>query len=397
MKSLREFLVRNRHLVALTVGVSTLLFTTFTVLAICVLQVPIKEKSVEPTTIRPLQTTAEETELETTTGPEEIIGVEETETTEIETLPANQLPYLIMVNRAMCCVTIYEKDETGQFTVPVKAFACSVGREGHSTPTGTYNTSDLFRWAVMADSTHAQYVYRFKGPYLFHSVPYFSSAKDTLETEEYNKLGSPASLGCVRLCVADAIWIYQNCPANTTVIIYDDESTPGPLGKPESIKIPLDSPYSGWDPTDPDEANPWHNFSAAIKAKNDNITIVKGASVDTILSQFKATDTCGNDISSKMTIEGNYNLNITGKYTVTIKVTDAIGSSATTTATISVISEETNIVPETTTETNTETTTETNTETTTETNTPVPETTTTDNATNSDTAASPSDAATSED
>lgn len=71
-----------------------------------------------------------------------------------------------MVNRAMNCVTVYTKDSTGQFTVPVKAMTCSVGREGHDTPLGTYVTSDQFIWAVMADYTRAQYVYRFKGPYL---------------------------------------------------------------------------------------------------------------------------------------------------------------------------------------------------------------------------------------
>ena len=344
MKSLRDFLIRNRHLTALTVGVAAIFFTAFTTLAIFVLGPTTPKKPQETTTIRPHQTTSEETEFETTTGLEVIIETPEAETTEIETLPTTDLPYLIMVNRAMCCVTIYEKDETGQFTVPVKAFVCSVGREGHDTPTGTYTTSDMFRWAVMADSTRAQYVYRFKGSYLFHSVPYLSSSKDTLETEEYNKLGSPASLGCVRLCVADAIWIYENCPVNTTVILYDDESSPGPLGKPESIKIPLDSPYAGWDPTDPDEANPWHAFSASIKAKTDNLNVTVGTKVEGLLSNFTAKDTCGNDISNKITIEGNYNLNIVGKYTLTVYVVDAIGSKASMTVSLIVSS-----VPETTT------------------------------------------------
>lgn len=344
MKSLRDFLIRNRHLTALTIGVAAIFFAAFTTLAIFVLGPTTPKKPQETTTIRPHQTTSEETEFETTTGLEDIIETPEAETTEIETLPTTELPYLIMVNRAMCCVTIYEKDETGQFTVPVKAFVCSVGREGHDTPTGTYTTSDMFRWAVMADSTRAQYVYRFKGSYLFHSVPYLSSSKDTLEAEEYNKLGSPASLGCVRLCVADAIWIYENCPVNTTVILYDDESSPGPLGKPESIKIPLDSPYAGWDPTDPDEANPWHAFSASIKAKTDNLNVTVGTKVEGLLSNFTAKDTCGNDISDKITIEGNYNLNIVGKYTVTVNVVDAIGSKASMTVSLIVSS-----VPETTT------------------------------------------------
>lgn len=43
-------------------------------------------------------------------------------------------PYKIMVNRAANCVTVYGKDAAGEYTVPVRAFVCSCGREGHETP-----------------------------------------------------------------------------------------------------------------------------------------------------------------------------------------------------------------------------------------------------------------------
>ena len=137
-----------------------------------------------------------------------------------------------------------------------------------------------------------------------------------------------------------AKWIYENCDVNTTVILYDDESSPGPLGKPDTIKIPLDSPYKGWDPTDPDPANPWHNFTARIAAREKTIKVTKGSSLETLLEKYKITDTCGNEIPEKATIEGNYNLNIVGNYTITIKVTDAIGKSASLETTFSVVEEQ---------------------------------------------------------
>ena len=60
--------------------------------------------------------------------------------------------YKIMVNRAANCVTVYEKDADGVFSIPVKAFVCSCGKEGHETPLGTYKTSNYdggwFLWAV---------------------------------------------------------------------------------------------------------------------------------------------------------------------------------------------------------------------------------------------------------
>ena len=39
--------------------------------------------------------------------------------------------YKIMVNRAANCVTVYEKDANGEFSIPVKTFVSSCGREGH--------------------------------------------------------------------------------------------------------------------------------------------------------------------------------------------------------------------------------------------------------------------------
>jgi len=344
MENFKKFMVRNRHLAALTVGVSVILIVFFSTLATVLLDKPKpKDNSSNYTNVKSEErTTTSQRESSdfnsATTNPESIIDASTEATTEVrETLPSDQLPYLIMVNRAMNCVTVYTKDSTGQFTVPVKAMTCSVGREGHDTPLGTYVTSDQFIWAVMADYTRAQYVYRFKGPYLFHSVPYLSTSKDSLETEEFNKLGNPASLGCVRLSAIDAKWIYENCDVNTTVILYDDESSPGPLGKPDTIKIPLDSPYKGWDPTDPDPANPWHNFTARIAAREKTIKVTKGSSLETLLEKYKITDTCGNEIPEKAKIEGNYKLNIVGNYTITIKVTDAIGKSASLETTFSVV------------------------------------------------------------
>lgn len=213
--------------------------------------------------------TEENTETESTTilttEPETIPPTEPETTppaTEVATEPPTSIPvkgnYLVKVNVVHNCVTIYEKDSTGEYNVPVKAFVCSTGREGHETPLGTFTTSAKWDWAVMGDGTYTQYVYRFNGPYLFHSVPYFTQAYDDLEYEEFNKLGEAASAGCIRLCARDAKWIYDNVGVGSTVIIYKDETTPGPLGKPEILKIPLDSPYKSWDPTDPNPNNPWH-------------------------------------------------------------------------------------------------------------------------------------------
>lgn len=250
----------------------------------------------------------------------------EDETSETETtMTSDKYPYLVKVNRVLNCVTVYTKDSNGKFTVPYKSMACSTGKYINNTPLGTFKVSSRYTWRLMVDGTHSQYATRFYGGILFHSVPCYSPHKNQLEYEEFNKLGSPASLGCVRLNVQDAKWIYDNCPYGTTVIVYDDETSPGPLGKPSVIKIPEDSPYRGWDPTDPDPSNPWNNCSPSIEASDMTIAVNSGIN---LLNMIKAQDTCGNDVTSTVKISGDYNLNVPGSYQVTFNVTDLLGRSA---------------------------------------------------------------------
>lgn len=167
-------------------------------------------------------------------------------------------PYRIKVNRIANCVTVYGIDFEGNYSIPYLSFICSVGKPYTITPAGTFSVSDKYDWRLMVDNTYAQYAVRISGQIMFHSVGYYSADKSDLEYEEYNKLGSEASLGCIRLSAIDAKWIYDNCPVGTVVEVYDDSKTPGPLGRPTAKKINLSSPYRGWDPTDPDVNNPWN-------------------------------------------------------------------------------------------------------------------------------------------
>ncbi len=174
---------------------------------------------------------------------------------QVRDIPDTDLPYAIKVNRAADTVTIYMMDENGSYSIPIKAMVCSTGR---ATPLGSYAISWKLRWQSLFGNVYGQYAQQIVGDILFHSVPYYSPNANDLEYEEYNKLGTPASMGCVRLCVRDVKWIYDNCPMGTSVELYDDADNPGPLGKPESIQIDLNDERRGWDPTDPDPANPWN-------------------------------------------------------------------------------------------------------------------------------------------
>lgn len=163
--------------------------------------------------------------------------------------------YLIAINRAADTVTVYQKDENGNYLKPYFPMICSTGED---TPLGEYRTIEQYRWRFLFGDVYGQYAVRIVGHILFHSVPYLSQNEADLEYEEFNKLGTPASMGCIRLQVADVKWIYDNCPIGTPVVLYDDAEHPGPLGKPDFTHIDLeDEKMRGWDPTDPNPENPW--------------------------------------------------------------------------------------------------------------------------------------------
>lgn len=204
---------------------------------------------------------------------------------------ANQ-PYLVAVNRAQCCVTVYGKDLQGNYTVPVKAFVCSVGREGHATPTGRFVTgSNRYEWRLMVDGTYGRYAIGVYKGILFHSVPYFKNKnKGSLEYEEYNKLGNPASLGCIRLSVADEYWIWTNCPVGFIAVIYDDAECPGPIGKPVPLKIDVTNVETrGYDPTE-DQLVAMQNAQSVAATVNQVANAVGStASQEALLAQYYAT------------------------------------------------------------------------------------------------------------
>lgn len=228
-------------------------------------------------------------------------------------------PYFIKVNRSQNCVTVYTYDKNGEYTVPVRAMICSTGVNKATVLGDDFYIYYKQEWNPLFNDVYGHYVSGFYGDYLFHSVPYEDASADTLETEEFNKLGDEGSLGCVRMETADVKWIYDNCPENTPVTVYDDNN-PGPLGKPEAIKI-TDHTCS-WDPTDDDPQNPYAAKTPEIHGASD-LTITKGETAD-LLEGVTAVDTCSNDITDKISVTGNVLTDKVGTYKLTYSVEDTM-------------------------------------------------------------------------
>jgi len=101
----------------------------------------------------------------------------------------------------------------------IREMVCSGGAEETPTPPGEFTTSQKIEYAwVDRFEMGAFYWIRFYGSYLFHSVP-FDKNKNIIE-EEFEKLGIPASHGCIRLALEDAKWLYDKLPLGVKVYIH---------------------------------------------------------------------------------------------------------------------------------------------------------------------------------
>ena len=145
---------------------------------------------------------------------------------------------------------------------------CSTGT--HTPTSGIYTIGYRWEWLEMIGSVYGHFVTQIDGDILFHSVPYLEKGNhSSLEWWAYDQLGKRVSMGCVRLTVADAKWLYYNCPVGTQVEFYSS-SNPGPLGKPTTKKISSAPSYvKGWDPTDPDSRNPWPKYLKELEKKKE--------------------------------------------------------------------------------------------------------------------------------
>lgn len=170
-------------------------------------------------------------------------------------LSGDPYPYSITVVTNKSFVVVYGKDEEGKYTKVVRTIICSTGI---NTPeSGSCNLLQKYEWKELLHEVWGQYSTWVTGNILIHSVPYLSADKSDLWAWQYNRLGGAVSTGCIRMRVVDAKWIYDYCPCGTPVNFVCWYTLPDGIEKPTYEKTDLDSPYSGWDPTDPDPNNPW--------------------------------------------------------------------------------------------------------------------------------------------
>lgn len=125
----------------------------------------------------------------------------------------------------------------------------STAKKGKTTPTGNFKIQGASggrkakaRTALMSGGkTYAEFLCRFHGGKCMHTVPYKSrQTTGHVNKTEFNKLGSVASAGCVRMPWKLAHYIYTTCPIGTPVIVFKGTKDHYPMGKPTKYHATTD-------------------------------------------------------------------------------------------------------------------------------------------------------------
>lgn len=144
--------------------------------------------------------------------------------------PSPAEKYLLYLEKGSYTLTVYERDDEGEYTVAVKSFRVSHG--GNRTPAGTFVLYTKQRWHPFAggDNGYAQYAVMYNpvsdptgwSGLFIHGPMYREEDPNTLWPRYYDgtkAIGGDNTQGCIRMVVEAAKFIYDNCPKGTVLKI----------------------------------------------------------------------------------------------------------------------------------------------------------------------------------
>lgn len=135
--------------------------------------------------------------------------------------PDDGLPYYLYVEKGSFTLTIYTKDENGEYTVVYATYRIAHG--GNKTPAGKFTlTEDRERWHAFPDGGTVQYATKYEGHLYIHSPLYATDDPTQLWPKYYDGekgIGKESTGGCLRMVTEAAKFIYENCPPGTTLEI----------------------------------------------------------------------------------------------------------------------------------------------------------------------------------
>lgn len=180
----------------------------------------------KPTTTKPSTTTKPTTKPVTTTKP--------------AAKPAKLKSYKIDIDLTNQICTVYGVYSNKSTKALMSEFISSA-KKGSTTPTGNFKITSAsggrkakLRTAKLSGGTYAEFLIRFHGGKCMHTVPWKKrTTTGKVYKNHFNKLGTKASSGCVRMPWKLAHYIYERCPVGTPVRVFNGKAGAYPMGKPK--------------------------------------------------------------------------------------------------------------------------------------------------------------------
>lgn len=244
--------------------------------------------------------------------------------------------YYIYVEKGSHTVTVYERDDNGNYSKIAKRFSTATGRTSGRTPVGTFTVGNKERWHKFESSYYAQFVTHISGTnIMLHSALYRSKNNNTLDPSTYNVIGTDASAGCLRSTASSAYFIYNNCEAGTIIKIVNGSPKKTSVSRP--AKLASNVTYDPSDPFKPNGVDPENNDPTSVTLNKTSITLEVGETFDLVATLApegaKTTLSWTTNKSSVATVSGG---KVTAKGAGTATITVQTSNGKTDTCTVSV-------------------------------------------------------------
>ncbi len=159
--------------------------------------------------------------------------------------PEDELPYYLYVEKGSFTLTIYKKDDNGEYTDVYKTYRISHG--GNKTPAGKFELGKKERWHEFNDGGFVQYATTYHKRLFIHSPLYGSKNEKHLWPAYYDGshgIGKASTGGCLRMVTEASRFIYEECPEGTILEIVNGSP------KDTTSDAPPDRDHKRYDPTD---------------------------------------------------------------------------------------------------------------------------------------------------
>lgn len=155
--------------------------------------------------------------------------------------------YYVLIDCDNQFITVFEKDDNGEYTRIVRRMLCTTGREatheidpetgeedlGTPTPSGIWKVGGRERFGKFTSfgGEYARYWTQVVESVFMHSIMFGKRDVNYLKQSAFRNLGNKGSHGCVRLYVEDAKWAYYNLAPGTKVNVSNNEPNQRDIAK----------------------------------------------------------------------------------------------------------------------------------------------------------------------